>query len=202
MAQWWGKNRTEGRTETWPPGGARPRALAGPRPLADFGQALAERIRQWAFAEAVPGRLLPWLPVAFGLGIAIYFTAEREPAWWAAVGLAVVLASVAFLARRPPVAFPITLALAMAAAGFAVATLKTVYIAHPILQAPAGNVEIAGYVEVREERERSDRIVVRALKIEGARLAEKPNRVRVSVRKGTAPPVGSYVSFRAANDRG
>ena len=36
-----------------------------------------------------PGRLLPWLPVAFGLGIAIYFTAEREPAWWAAVALTV-----------------------------------------------------------------------------------------------------------------
>ncbi len=43
----------------------------------------------------------------------------------------------------------------------------------------------------------SDRIVVRALKVEGARLAEKPDRVRVSVRKGTVPPVGSYVSFRA-----
>ena len=197
MAQWWGKNRTEGRAETWPPGGARPRALAGPRPFADFAEAFADRVRRWAFAEAVPGRLLPWLPVAFGLGIAIYFTAEREPAWWAAVALTIVLAAIAFVARRRPVAFPVTLAMAMAAAGFATATLKTVHIAHPILQAPAGNVEIAGYVEVREERERSDRIVVRALKVEGARLAEKPDRVRVSVRKGTAPPVGSYVTFRA-----
>ena len=130
MVQWWGR----GRTETWPPGGARPRALAGPRPFADFAEAFAERVRRWAFAEAVPGRLLPWLPVAFGLGIAIYFTAEREPAWWAAVALTVVLAAIAFVARRWPVAFPVTLALATAAAGFATGTLKTVHIAHPILR--------------------------------------------------------------------
>ena len=90
-----------------------------------------------------------------------------------------------------------TLVLAMAAAGFATAMLKTVFIAHPVLQVPASNVEIAGYVEVREERDRSDRIVVRALKVEGARIGKKPDRVRVSVRKGTAPPVGSYISFRA-----
>ena len=194
MVQWWGR----GRTETWPPGGAkRPRALAWPRPLVGFAQTQAERLRQWAFAEAAPGRLLPWLPVAFGLGIAIYFTAEREPVWWAAVALTVVLAAIAFVARRRPVAFPVTLALAVAATGFATATLKSAHIAHPILQAAAGNVEIAGYVEVREERERSDRVVVRALKVEGTRLAGKPDRVRVSVRKGTAPPVGSYVTFRA-----
>ena len=89
------------------------------------------------------------------------------------------------------------LALTAAAAGFATATLKSARIAHPILTQPAFSVEVAGFVEVREERERSDRVVVRALKLEGARLSEKPERVRVSVRKGTAPPVGSYVTFKA-----
>jgi competence protein ComEC len=199
VARWWGKGqtqgRTDGRTETWPPGGAR--ALAGPRALGDFADTAAARLRGWAAAEAVPGRLLPWLPVAFGLGIAIYFTAEREPIWWAALALAGACAAIAFLARRRPVAFPITLVVAIAATGFAVAALKTHTIAHPVLQAPAGNVEIAGFVESREERERSDRIVVRALKLEGLRSAEKPERVRVSVRKGTAPPVGTHVTFRA-----
>ena len=62
---------------------------------------------------------------------------------------------------------------------------------------PVVNVSIAGFVEVREERERTDRIVVRALSFEGARLEQKLERVRVSVKKGTAPPVGAYVTFRA-----
>jgi competence protein ComEC len=56
---------------------------------------------------------------------------------------------------------------------------------------------IEGFVEVREERERADRIVVRVRKLDAPRIADKPDRVRVSVRKGTAPPVGAYVSFRA-----
>ena len=50
---------------------------------------------------------------------------------------------------------------------------------------------------MREERERSDRIVVRIDRIAGPRLDEKLERVRVSVRKGTAPAVGSFVEFKA-----
>ena len=59
------------------------------------------------------------------------------------------------------------------------------------------NVELAGFVELREERERSDRIVVRLEPTDGARLNEPLERVRVSVRKGTAPAVGSFVEFKA-----
>ena len=192
MVAWWGR----GRTETWPPGG-KPRALPWPRYFPEIVEPLTAQLRGYAAAELVPGRLLPWLPVAFGLGIAIYFTAEREPAWWATLTLTAMCVGFAILARTRPIAFPMALALTAVAAGFSVATLKSLQIAHPILQAPAGNVEVAGFVEVREERERSDRIVVRALKVDGIRSGAKPERVRVSVRKGTAPPVGSHVTFRA-----
>jgi competence protein ComEC len=101
------------------------------------------------------------------------------------------------LLRRQPLLFPLALLLTAVAAGFATATLKSLRVAHPVLAFPASNVEIAGFVEAREERERSDRMVVRALKLEGARIEQKPERVRVSLRKGTAPPVGSYVTFKA-----
>ena len=83
------------------------------------------------------------------------------------------------------------------AAGFATATGKRALIAHPVLAVPAWNVEIGGFVEAREERERSDRIVVRVERISGPRLNEQLERVRVSVRKGTAPAVGSFVEFAA-----
>ncbi len=151
----------------------------------------------WVLADLAPGRLLPWLAIAYGVGIVLYFAADHEPATWAAISLLVVTSTIAVLARRRPVGFPVALALAVTAAGFATATVKRVLIAHPVLQAPAWNVDIAGFVEMREERERSDRIVVRIHRIEAARLTEKPDRVRVSVRKGTAPPVGSFVQFKA-----
>ena len=190
-------DRRGGRATTWDAAERRRRALARGGALADFREVIAGHLRNWAIADTGPGRLLPWLPIAFGLGIAIYFGAEREPAWWAAVSLALVCVTIVILARRRPVAFPLALAGAAVAAGFAVATLKAVYVAHPVLARPAMSVSIAGFVEVREERERTDRIVVRALSLDGARMEQKPGRVRVSVKKGTAPPVGAYVTLRA-----
>jgi competence protein ComEC len=151
----------------------------------------------WARSEVAPGRLMPWLPVAFGFGIVGYFSADREPAWWAASALVVVSVAIAFVMRRWTLGFPLALGFAAIAAGFATATLKTARIAHPVLHIPAGSVEVAGFVEVREERERSDRIVVQVHGISGRRLTEAPDRVRVAVRKGTAPDVGSFVTLKA-----
>ena len=132
-----------------------------------------------------PGRLLPWLPVAFGLGIAIYFAAEREPAL---VGRGFAACWFALCSRSSPAAgrsaFPLALAAQPSPRALPSRRSKTVQVAHPVLARPAGNVTIAGFVEVREERERTDRIVVRALSLEGARLEQKPERVRVSVQQG------------------
>ncbi len=191
-------DRRRGRSEPWPLGGAGRRLVwAWPAAWSDFARAAAQTIKTWAMADVGPGRLVPWLAVAFGFGIALYFTADREPATWAAILLVVAAGAVAVSARRRAVGFPIALAIAAIAAGFATATIKRVLIAHPVLRAPAWNVEVTGFVETREELARSDRIVVRVHRIDAARLPENPERLRVSVRKGTAPAVGSFVQFKA-----
>src|ERR1700753_2842603 len=61
--------------------------------------AFTETLRAWARAEAGAGRLFPWVPVAFGTGIALYFTAPREPALAVTIVAAVACCIVAFLAR-------------------------------------------------------------------------------------------------------
>jgi competence protein ComEC len=188
-----------GRAAVWRPwaaGGSGP-AWAWPDGAADFARRLAQRIRTWALVEVGPGRLVPWLAIAFGSGIVVYFSVDREPAPWAAAALMVATVAVTVLVRRRPIAFPLVLGAAAMAAGFATATFKRALIDHPVLAAPAWNVEIGGFVEIREERERSDRITVRVDRIAGPRLNEQLERVRVSVRKGTAPAVGSFVEFKA-----
>ncbi|MCF8476542.1 MAG: ComEC family competence protein [Pseudolabrys sp.] len=171
------------------------------RPIPDWLSALGARFRrllsEWALSEAAPGRLLPWLPVAFGAGIALYFPADREPAWWAAFGLALAAIAIAIAARRRPVGFPLALAFAAVAAGFCVATVQTARLAHPVLQRPTWSAQLSGFVETREARERSDRIVIRLHRFAAPRVVEQPERVRVSVRKGTAPSVGSFVALKA-----
>jgi competence protein ComEC len=193
-----GDGRT--RARAWAAGidAARRRAgLVLPSPLSDQAAWLRKQIVEWAVAEAAPGRLLPWLPVCFGLGVALYFTADREPVWWVTAGAAVVISGVAVAARRRPFGFPIALGVAALAIGLATATLKAERIAHPVLQYPVAIASISGFVEVREERERTDRIVIRVHKFEAARVGEAPERVRVATKKGTAPEVGAFIEFKA-----
>lgn len=191
-------------------GRARARAVAGaiaaagrragavlPDGLAVQADGLRRLVSEWALAEVAPGRLLPWLPVAFGFGIVLYFTAEREPVWWASSAAAIASIAVAIALRRSVVGFPLALGAAAIASGFAVATINTARIAHPVLQYPVATASLSGFIEVREEREKSDRVVIRVHAFDAARVAEKPERVRVAVRKETAPAVGTFVELKA-----
>jgi competence protein ComEC len=171
--------------------------LAAPDGLGIAAARLRRLLSEWALAEVAPGRLLPWLPVAYGAGIVLYFAADHEPVLGATLAAATAGVLLAARLRRSSVAFPVALVFAAASVGFATATVQTVRIAHPVLMDPTWSARVSGFVERREERERSDRIVVRVTSLEAARLRDKPERVRVAVRKGTAPAVGGFVSFKA-----
>ena len=188
------------RAKVWAAGIDAARRRAGfllPDGLSVPAEQLRRLLSEWTLAELAPGRLLPWLTIAFGFGIVGYFTADHEPAGWAALVAMVAGITIAILARRNSVGFPLALGVAAVAAGFATATLQTARIAHPVLGFSTWSAQVEGFVEVREERERSDRIVVRVSKIEAPRLREAPERVRVAVRKDTAPVVGSFIAFKA-----
>ena len=188
------RDQARSRSRTWPVGRAG-RTWGAAWPQVDF--AVPARIREWAALEVGPGRLLPWFAVAFGSGIVLYFAAGREPIWWAASALAAGSAVAAVVARRRPVAFVIALGFFAATAGFAVAAVKAALVAHPILRYPAYGVTLAGFVELREESQKTDRFVLRVERIEGRRIDERPRRVRISVRRGMAPPAGAFVEVKA-----
>jgi competence protein ComEC len=120
-------------TRTWPT--ARPTPPWGTI-WPQIELAIPARLRAWAAIEVGAGRLLPWFAVAFGAGIVLYFTADHEPALWAASAAAAATAMISALLRRRPVGFALGLGVFAVAAGFAVATLKTVLIGHPILHYP------------------------------------------------------------------
>jgi competence protein ComEC len=189
-------NRRGGRATTWPPE-ARGRAWAGPWRLSGLADGARTQFDRCLATDFAPGRPILWLPVAFGIGIILYFTAAHEPFWWASLALTVGFGAAGFALRASIVGFPAMLGLAAIAAGFTVATLKTHVISHPVLSTPVFSAQLSGFVEMREERERSDRIVLRVHRMDGGRVAEKLERVRLSVRKGTAPAIGSFVELRA-----
>ncbi|GAB1716098.1 MAG: competence protein ComEC [Nitrobacter sp.] len=153
-------------------------------------------MRDWVRAEAGPGRLLPWVPVAFGVGIAVYFAADHEPMVWVVVPTAGFLCLAALLLRRHRL-FPAAVMIAAMAAGFAVATANTARVAHVVLTRPMYSPLLRGFVETREVRERTDRFVLRVVRMDDPWRHVKLDRVRLSVRKGTAPAVGSFVELKA-----
>lgn len=189
------ERRAQGRVITWPvPGSLLPGAAAL------FGLSLwtntGSVLRAWLGAEMGAGRVFPWVPVAFGAGIAAYFAAEREPVASITAIVALALCIAAFVARKHR-AFPVVVLIAAVAAGFATATLRTARVAHEVLAAPAFSVAIKGFVETREERERTDRFILRVEEMDAPRNKTKLERVRLSVKKGTAPAVGSFVELKA-----
>ena len=184
------RQRGAGKAITWPPREAT-RAIDGTSG-ASVWQSLGDALRGWIRAETGPGRLLPWVPVAFGAGIALYFTADHEPFVTVVVPSALALCVVALLARRWHL-FPLIVMFAAMAAGFAAATLKTARVAHAVLAKPA-YVTVKGFVETREERARTDRFVLRVVTMDTPRNTPRLERVRLSVKKGTAPAVGSFSS--------
>jgi competence protein ComEC len=187
--------RTQGFAGTWPPRGA---AQAGGFAPSGFTawSSLAARLREWVAAEAGAGRLLPWVPIAFGAGIAFYFGADHEPMASVSAVTAALFCVAAFLLRRQKI-FAAAVLIAAMVAGFAAATWRTARIAHGVLARPMYAVSLSGFVETRDIRERTDRFVLRVVQMESPRGGAKLERVRLSVRKGTAPDVGSFVELKA-----
>src|SRR5258707_15540627 len=120
------QSRSRGRPEAWRrwiAAGRRP-ALAWPQSLRDFARRAAQRVREWATAEVAPGRLVPWLAIAFGCGTIIYFAVEREPAPWAAALLLAVTVAAAILCRPRPVPPPAAVGNPALPAGFSNPPIK------------------------------------------------------------------------------
>ena len=133
-------------------------------------------------------------------GIALYFTAAHEPVLSVAAATAIGLCVVALLARRHKF-FSIAVVIAAIASGFATATWRTAHLAHVVLAKPLYSVALSGFVETRDIRERTGRFVLHVTDIDVPRGLVKLERVRLSVRKGTAPDVGSFVELKARLQR-
>src|ERR1700760_3488194 len=112
--------RPQGVAGTWPPRGGAQAGGFAPAGV-PLWAAFVERLRAWARAEAGAGRLLPWVPIAFGTGIALYFTAPREPVLAVTIVTALAGCAAVFLLRRGRF-FVAAVMLAAITSGFAIAT--------------------------------------------------------------------------------
>lgn len=168
-------------------GGVRPLRLELAWP--GLARLIAEE-REW-------GRFPLWLPVAFGLGIALYFAAEQEPYAPAVAAIGLLCICLAARVRARPVAGILCAGLAALALGYGAATLRASLVAAPVL---AQNVTTAvtGTVERVEVRARGYRLWLAVESFENKRVGVSPRKVRVTFsRRDGMPAAGDRIRVRA-----
>ncbi len=161
--------------------------------LARAGRALAAQL------DAEQGRWFLWIPVFFGCGVGLYFELLQEPDFTLALGLFIAALALRMMARANLFAFLFTSILLCVSAGFFAAKLRTDIMAAPVLERH-GAYDLEGFVEGFERQTpRRGRAVIRltAMKYENRETANRPFRVRVSVRGELTLNPGSAVKMRA-----
>lgn len=162
---------------------------------------LGQSLRSWAngLLEAERERWLLWLPVAFGLGISVYFFLDREPLWWFALP-SLGLSALGLLLLRAQLGLAYLLALLLASsAGFAAAQLRTTLVAAPLLTERIGPTDVSGTLLLLERRVSDTRLLVQPSNIAGLSQPQLPKklRLRVAGRKDLALRPGDQVRMRA-----
>ncbi|MGO4523979.1 ComEC/Rec2 family competence protein [Microvirga sp. 2MCAF35] len=142
--------------------------------------------------EVEQRRLFPWIAVFFGLGIVLFFQAEGRPALWAPVGAFTVCSAAALALRRKLAIFSAMIALAALFAGFSAGVIRARSVAAPALTHLV-ITPITGFIETIEDRETGKRLLLRVTGMKDVADADRPHRVRVSVRSGEGLSPGQLI---------
>jgi competence protein ComEC len=167
-----------------------------------LGAAPRRSLRPWrafvaAFAAEGDRRIL-WLPVFFGTGIALYFALTIEPPLWIGGALTIAAVLIAVALRRWPALRNLAIALAFAAAGFAVMQEASLERGTPMLERRLGPAAITGRVVDIDALERGWRIIVAPDPIPGLAAGAQPHRLRLHIAATSdALQPGDRVSLKA-----
>jgi competence protein ComEC len=145
-------------------------------------------------------RWVLWLPVAFGIGIALYFGLPREPPPFVGVALGAsgVLLAVAAAGTESPFARALLGGVAAILLGFGVAKHRTDSVAAPILSHRVGPSLVEGRVENTQAHGKSVRVVLTLVHVAHLQPRFLPNRARISIRSGAdALKPGDWIQVRA-----
>ncbi|MBX9926706.1 MAG: ComEC family competence protein [Hyphomicrobiaceae bacterium] len=158
-------------------------------PLAGLADLLERERHRWFL----------WIPILVGVGIGAYFALPFEPSLALAGGLLLAAIAVAWLVRDGTIGYAATRAILAVVIGFAVATIRTDWVAAPIIERSIQRADIRGYVELVEPlAARGQRLTIRVSAIAGIEDSRLPRRIRVRImnpQPGIGP--GDAITVRA-----
>jgi competence protein ComEC len=150
-------------------------------------------LRAWILEQldAERGRWMLWLPVALGLGIAIYYELPTEPALWLGPASAAGSLLVAVFAPAGSLARALAIGAVAASSGLALVAWRTASLAAPTLTRPLFSLNVEGRVADIQRLPEGVRVVLEAVRLRGNGVPPPemmPAKVRVTLNRG-APPL-------------
>jgi len=137
-----------------------------------------------------------WLAVAAGAGVVLYFAADREPSLAISGAAFLVLAALAFLARRFGRIHALLLVAACVIGGHFCAAWRAARVAAPVVPR-AGVGFLTGFVEEVDPRRAGARFVLRVASAEGLPDDAAPRRVRLTTRGEPNFSAGDFIALKA-----
>jgi len=152
--------------------------------------------RLGALVAAERDQWLLWAPVVLGVGVAIYFALPEEPPLWFGPALALCGTLLSFLWRRHTGLVAAAAGLTLIALGFGAASLRTAFVAAPILERDVGPVRIEGRILAIDPLPSGQRLVLQDPTIAGIAPELTPARLRIKLmREAPGLEVGDRVSL-------
>ena len=142
--------------------------------------------------DAERSRWMLWLPVALGLGVALYYELPSEPAVWLGPALAAAAAVLVVLAPAGSRSRARAIGLVVVAVGFGLVTWRTASLAAPTLGRPLFSINVEGRIADIQRLPEGVRVVLENVRLKGNHVPPTemmPARLRVSLGKG-APKIG------------
>ncbi|MGZ8409251.1 MAG: ComEC/Rec2 family competence protein [Hyphomicrobium sp.] len=164
--------------------------------MSEHARAAARQL--WSVVIRERDRWVLWSAVGFGFGIGVYFALPFEPPLWCGPALtAAMLMTVLWPGRCEPYVTVAAGAIAIVAAGFAVAQVRTALVDTQLLKRRVGPALVTGQVQRFEPQIGSARVVIANVAVEGLTPAETPKQVRMSLRgQQPAMKTGDIVRIR------
>jgi competence protein ComEC len=151
-------------------------------------------------ADLVAGereRWLLWAPVAFGIGVGVYFGLPWEPPAMTGVFILAAAGLVSWRLRASLVLALVLLGIAFGAAGFAAAQLRTQLAAAPVLEKPYGPAGVTGRVVRVELRPDGPRVTLERVSLNRIDAAATPALVRIKLHRGDIVDIGDRIDVFA-----
>ncbi len=143
--------------------------------------------------------ILPvWLPVLFGVGIAIYFSLKFEPAIFYSAAVIIILMIFAIIFRNNKLINIIFIAFITIACGFFTANFRTINVAAPVIKKETRPVNITATIEEIHPKTHGTQILFKDVYISGFEAQETPKKIRLNVKtKDNGAAIGDKISTLA-----